>query len=261
MERPKPGPSGSSSDDLELARALSRRLRGGAGAATQSAPGYASFGAQPPPPPLAAPIPAPAVATPVVPVIAPVVAAIAPPHAVSRPAPSAPRPSPPRPGSPRPTPAPPPPAMSAPKPVPAVSPAATLPLMTRREAIKAPEVGFGAEAWNKLLDACARATLAEAAFLMDPAGLIIGARGPKAGADLEGVGARLMVAFEQADQIDGTHSTLSMSVEMHRGTLHGVRLASDGAFLTLGLIIPGGLTAERQQRLLALLTASEKSHH
>lgn len=260
MEKPKPGQSGSSSDDLELARALSRRLRGGAAPTSPAGPGYASFA-----PPAAAALPhAPGPIAPVVPpMVAPPIAPVAAPaHALTRPPPSAPRPSPPKPGQPRPTPVPPTAAMSAPPRVvpPPPPPPSTTPLMTRREPLTAPDVGFGAEAWNKLLDACARATLAEAAFLMDPAGLIIGARGPKAGSELEGVGARLMVAFEQADLIDGAHTTLSMSVEMHRGTLHGVRLTTSEGFLTLGLIIPGGLTADRQQRLLSLLTAAEHRH-
>jgi hypothetical protein len=67
----------------------------------------------------------------------------------------------------------------------------------------------------------------------------------------------MMMALEQADHVDGQHTTLSMSMEMPRGTVHGRRLSQpEGGFLTLGLVIPGGLTAERQQRLQTLVAAS-----
>jgi predicted regulator of Ras-like GTPase activity (Roadblock/LC7/MglB family) len=200
MDRPKPAPNASSSDDLAQARQASQRLR--AGQRTDPAAGeqgYVSLGARGPVPP------PPRIATPV---------------------PPAPRPS--------------------------------VPLMTRRQALRAPAAGFGPDAWNALLDAALSTVNGEAAVLMSPNGLIIASRGPRAGDELEAVGARLMVAFEQADRIDGEHATLSMSMEMPRGTLHGVRLAQpDGGFLTMGLLISRGLTAERQGRLLALLASLE----
>jgi hypothetical protein len=132
-----------------------------------------------------------------------------------------------------------------------------VPLLTRREPLKAPSAGFGPEGWNKLLDACVAVTGAEAALLMDPHGLIIASRGPRQGEELEVVGARLMVAFEQADRIDGQRSTLSMSFELPRGTVQGLRLIQPDGALTLGLIVPGGLSAERQQRLVTLIAAAE----
>jgi hypothetical protein len=66
-----------------------------------------------------------------------------------------------------------------------------------------------------------------------------------------------MVAFDQADRIGGTNSTLSMTVETARGTLHGLRLAqTDNSFLTLALIVSAGLTGERLARLIALISAA-----
>lgn len=204
MDRPKPGPNAASSDDLERARLLSRRLRGvGAPGASAAEPGYVSFAPRIAPAPPAAP-------------------------RAARPAP---------------TPAPPPP------------PPSTVPLRARREPLNAPSAGFGPDGWNKLLDACVVTTGAEAALLMDPHGLIIASRGPAASDELEVVGARLMVAFEQADRIDGQRSTLSISVELPRGTVHGLRLERPDGALTLGLIVPGGLSGERQARLLALISA------
>jgi hypothetical protein len=112
-------------------------------------------------------------------------------------------------------------------------------------------------AWNRLLDGCAATVGADTAFLMDPHGLVVASRGGRDAAELEGVGARLMVAFEQADHIEGGPVTLSLTVESPRGTLHGLRLKlPEGGLLTLGLLVPGGLTADRQARLLALVAAS-----
>lgn len=133
----------------------------------------------------------------------------------------------------------------------------SLPLMARREPLKAPAGGFGAQLWNRLLDASVAAASAEAAFLMDPNGLVVSARGPRVGEELEAVGARLMIAFDQADRIEGGQQTLSMTVETPRGSLFGLRLRqSEGGVLTLGLVVPGGLTADRQARVLALVAAA-----
>lgn len=196
MDKPKPAPSGSSSDDLDQARTITRRLKGQGAAATGSS-GYVSFPSRPP-------MPAPVVA-----------------------APQPPKPS--------------------------------VPLMARRAPLMAPSAGFGPDAWNTLLETCSAAVIADAAFLMDPAGLIVATRGRSAD-EMQGVGARLMVAFEQADRIDGEPITLSLSIETLRGTLFGLRLSqAEGGFLTLGFNIPAGLTAERQTRLMSIVTgASEK---
>jgi hypothetical protein len=200
MTDPKPAPSGSCSEDLQLARALSRQLHGvakvEASGSAVSAP-YVSFPKAPPPAS---------------------------------------------------TPSQPPVASTAPRP--------SLPLLTRRVPLKAPAAGFGAQGWNALLDACATSAGAEVAFLMDPQGLVVASRGPGSGSEeLQGTGARLMVAFEQADHLEGGASTLSMTVETPRGTMHGVRLQqAEGGALTLGLLVPGGLSAERQARLVTVLT-------
>jgi hypothetical protein len=220
MEPTKPAPSGSCSDDLSQAKTLTRRLRlGDQGHAPGSAPvGYVSFGQRAP---TAAPQPqSPAVTRPSP---APVAAPAGPTHA--------------------------PPAVPRPRP--------STPLMPRRELLRAPVAGFGPEAWNKLLDACVAAVSAEAAFLMDGQGLVVAARGSKVGEELAAVGARLMVAFDQGDHIEGKRSTLAMAVETSRGTLQGIRLAqADGTLLMLGLVVPGGLSAERQARVVSLVVAA-----
>lgn len=144
---------------------------------------------------------------------------------------------------------------AAPAHSPAPSPA---PHPAKRELVAAPAAGFGPAAWDALLDACLSAARAQAAFLMDPHGLVISSRGASAD-PLEAVGSRLMLAFEQADRI-GAERTLSLSAETARGTLFGMRLVqADGSFLLLGVVVPGGLSSERQQQLTALVgRAAEK---
>lgn len=218
MDRTKPGPNASSSDDLERARAASQRLKGSTTAKAPE-PGYVSFAA-------------PAEAPP------------GPPWRATR----APGTVPPRIAPVRPTP--------APQPRPSLAP-----IVTRREPLKGPTAGFGSAGWNKLLDACLQTVGADSAFLMDPHGLIIASRGSKPSEQLEATGARLMVAFEQADRIgaevEGAKPALSMSVELPQGTLHGLRLVQPEGVLMLGLSIPGGMSAERQARLVSLLAAAE----
>lgn len=183
MDKTKPAPSGSCSDDLAAARAASQRLRATTRASPPPVSGYVSF----------AKVAAPA-------------------------------------------------------------PRTATPLMSRRQPLLAPDTRFGAEGWNTLLEACVAAVAADGAFLMDAAGLIVASRGSH---EFDVIGARLMSAFEQADRIEGTRSTLSLSIETPRGTLFGLRLAqSEGTFLTLGFTIPAGLTAERQARLVSTIAAS-----
>lgn len=128
----------------------------------------------------------------------------------------------------------------------------------KRELVAAPAAGFGPAAWDALLDACVSAARAQAAFLMDPHGLVVSSKGTSAD-PLEMVGSRLMLAFEQADRI-GQERTLSLSAETAKGTLFGMRLVqSDGSFLLLGVVVPGGLLADRQHQLVALVgRAAEK---
>lgn len=135
------------------------------------------------------------------------------------------------------------------------------PLLTHRMALEAPASDFGATTWNALLDACSHAVAASSAFLMTPQGLVIASRGRAAEHSdvLEAMGAHVMIAFEHADQLDPATfgEMLSLTLESAHGTVHSVRLRqADDSRLTLGLIIPTGLTAERQARLVRVLTAN-----
>jgi hypothetical protein len=155
-------------------------------------------------------------------------------------------------GASRPTPVP----RAAPPP-PVVAARPSTPVMIRREFVAAPIVGFGAAAWQSFLDGCLSSAHAESAFVMDAHGLIVVSRGQNT-EGLEATGSRLLLAFDHADRTSGER-VLSMSVESARGTLHGLRLMqSDASFLLLGLVVPGGLSAERQQRLHALVNEASR---
>jgi hypothetical protein len=149
------------------------------------------------------------------------------------------------------------------KPAPAVSrptEVPSAPLLTRREPLEAPRAEFGARTWNSLLEAAAKAVSADAAFLMNSQGLLVASRGSPV-EELEALGARLMVVLAEADRLNDAHSgeMLSLTLESPKGTIHGVRLReSEDSGLTLGLLIASGLTAERQARLVQVLTAASK---
>lgn len=173
-------PNGSSSDDLQRARELSRSLMGDAKPAPAASSPYVSFGARPPPP-------------------------------------------------------------SAPAPV------------VRPRPVSAPSTDFGTGEWDALLDACLSATRAELAMITDAHGLVIANRGDSA-TPVEAIASHLLRAFEQADRTSPS-PTLSLSAETERGTVHGVRLIQpDKAFLLLALVVPGGLSAERQSSLWSVLS-------
>lgn len=237
MEPAKSDSGATCSDDLAEARRLSRLLSGEAKVAAAPLPGFVRFGAEPAaaamlhgPPPVVAeaprpPAPKPAEARPAAPI-----------EATQLPRQAAPRPA----AAPAATPPPAPPsgpALSAP---PAIEP------------LRLPD-DFGPVGWNRVLDACLHASQGESALLMDPAGLVVAARGLRPTEELEGIGARLMIAFEQAEAIEGSGSVKLATLELASLTLFGARLEAHGARLTLGVLIQGVLKPARRFALEALL--------
>lgn len=117
-----------------------------------------------------------------------------------------------------------------------------------------PTGGFGAAAWNDLLAECARESQAEMALLMDPSGLIVGGLGALPQDEMQGVGARLMMAFKQADSLDTKGSSPAMALDLSGGVMYGFRLAaSDGGRFTLGIFVPGPPAQDTQQKLSLVL--------
>lgn len=227
--RPPAGRSDSCSEDLERARELSRRLKGvkkpGAPARPPEGP-FTSLAISEPPAPKPRPPPAPA---------RPAAAAAA---------------------SPAPSPAPSPPPTPARAAAPAPRPPATEPPPARAP-LPAPTSSYGSAAWNALLDECLDATHGESAFVMDPQGLIVAAAGRRPAEELEAIGSRLMIAFDQGDRMQDGQRSLTLTLETSQGALFGVRLLQeDGSVLTLGILSSGAMGPVPLQRIWTLLAGA-----
>jgi len=221
VESAKRGSGASCADDLAEARRLSRLLAGEAPAPTGPAEGFVRFGAPAPTPEPSRPVTA---------------------------SPAPPRPAPPPSGTFR---APPPPVRAAPPVAPPAKPPP--PAAPAVEPLVLPD-DFGPAGWNRVLDACLQAIGGEAALLMDPSGLVVASRGPRPTDELEGIGARLMIALEQAEAIEGGGAAVRVAtIELPARTLFAARLDANGTRLTLGLLAAGSVAPARRQVLEALL--------
>jgi hypothetical protein len=96
---------------------------------------------------------------------------------------------------------------------------------------------FGAGAYTPLLEWACRATLADAAFLMDPHGLVVATVGSLATEEAEAYGARLMVALAHARAMDASgEQGATIAVEAADRVLTAFSAtASDGIPFTVGL--------------------------
>ena len=138
---------------------------------------------------------------------------------------------------------------SAPEPTPRVGVAAPDPSgfvsLRRNDPVPAPVPTptptprvFGAGGWENLLEWTLAATGSEAAFLMDPHGLVVACRGPLPAGQAERLGARLMVALDQARRMAPTEEEdISVTVQFGEVFLTGFAAPlSDGILLTAGLV-------------------------
>jgi hypothetical protein len=100
----------------------------------------------------------------------------------------------------------------------------------------------GSACWDRLLDWCLDAFGAEAAFIMDSYGLVVATRGRMTADTVQGVGARLMVTLQHAEQMaveapDGT--SRAVAVELAAGWLNGMRVTlgrgDEALVLTVGV--------------------------
>lgn len=114
---------------------------------------------------------------------------------------------------------------------------------------------FGAEAWNQLLDGCMGIAQADAAFLMEPQGLVVAARGRLSADVAEGIGARLMLALDQAAQMSPGKSH-TVCVEFEGRWLTGVRLKVGDTQLTLGVTAELPLPKDIREALEELIAAT-----
>lgn len=116
--------------------------------------------------------------------------------------------------------------------------------------------GFGAGVFTPLLEWACRAASADAAFLMDPHGLVVAAVGSLGPEEAEAFGARLMIALDQARAMSAAGSAeTTVAVESGEKVLTAfAAMASDGIPFTVGLEGPAHVARpvrEALQRALA----------
>lgn len=114
---------------------------------------------------------------------------------------------------------------------------------------------FGPAVWNEMLDVCMERASAELAFVVDDQGLIIGSRGDHEPSLIEGIGARLLIAFEQTDQMSALgEPSESIAIQMGRRWLTGLRLRRGEAKpVIVGVLGPEVLSQEARELLDRLL--------
>lgn len=128
-------------------------------------------------------------------------------------------------------------------PRPAPVPAAPVP--------EGPPTRVGAEGWNRLLSDTAAYVGAREVFIVDGSGLPVATLGMPEGFDVERVGSRLALAFDQADRM-ADQPCRHLTVALGGRTLTGIRLQDpEGGALMLGLLTEGPLPPDRLARLSA----------
>lgn len=125
------------------------------------------------------------------------------------------------------------PAPMAATPVPGAEPRSTTPLPARVPPLPAATTFEARTSW------CREALGADSVFLLDERGLLVASAGSVTAADAEGVGARVVFTFEQADAMRrGSDRTRSICVEFGSGFLTAWRFPAEGIVLTVCVVTP-----------------------
>lgn len=99
-----------------------------------------------------------------------------------------------------------------------------------------PPTHVGAEGWNRLLEDYAQYTGSREIFIVDASGLAVASLGIPGDWDLERIGSRLSLAFDQADQMSSRWCR-HIAIDLGSRILTGIRLTDpDGGTLTLGVL-------------------------
>lgn len=115
---------------------------------------------------------------------------------------------------------------------------------------------FGDEHWNEFLDWIARASHADAAFVMDVHGLSIASTGALGPEEIDLMGTRLMIAFEQAARMrEGNAHVGAITIEFGEQSLTGITVWIDESLVfTIGVVgkrSPGRALRETIARVVA----------
>jgi hypothetical protein len=114
------------------------------------------------------------------------------------------------------------------------------------------QMSIGAEGWKRLLSEVVTLSHARAAFLIDESGLLVAGTGMER-EEAEGMGSRLVVAFEHLDQMAG-RVCRSVSVDLGQMTVSGFRGASGaGGTVTLVVLTPGTIPDAMRSAIVGLL--------
>ena len=98
-----------------------------------------------------------------------------------------------------------------------------------------PDNVSGSGGWTTLLEWCVVDLDTDAAFLTDDRGLVIASVGALGSDDAQAIGARMVIAFNQADRIDRSESR-SISIELEAEWLTAIRVPLGDEHLTLGVL-------------------------
>ena len=115
---------------------------------------------------------------------------------------------------------------------------------------------MGSEGWSRMLDWCVSAHEAEGAFVVDGRGLMIGSCGMLGSAELEEIGARLLLVLEQADLMSAAlGDAQSASIEMDSGWLTGLRVPiGEADRLVVGMVTAQPLPSGARRAISAAFT-------
>lgn len=93
----------------------------------------------------------------------------------------------------------------------------------------------GSGGWGRLIEWCVVDLGVDSAILTDDRGLVIASAGLVDLDDAQGIAARLVIAFHQADRMGATRSP-SMAIQLATGWLTGLRIDNGGDPVTLGIM-------------------------
>ena len=93
----------------------------------------------------------------------------------------------------------------------------------------------GSGGWGRLIEWCVVDLGVDSAILTDDRGLVIASAGLVDLDDAQGIAARLVIAFHQADRM-GTARSPSMAIQLATGWLPGLRIENGGDPVTLGIM-------------------------